>query len=76
MQAFRIKGGKKLKGDVRPQGAKNEALQIISYHKNEIFKKSRHFGKIRTSYLPKKIYHVAIHFKALFLIKTMVPISK
>ena len=25
----RIKGGKKLKGDVRPQGAKNEALQII-----------------------------------------------
>ena len=29
MQAFRIKGGKKLKGDVRPQGAKNEALQII-----------------------------------------------
>ena len=29
MQAFRIKGGKKLKGEVRPQGAKNEALQII-----------------------------------------------
>ncbi len=29
MQAFRIKGGKKMKGDVRPQGAKNEALQII-----------------------------------------------
>ena len=29
MQAFRISGGKKLKGEVRPQGAKNEALQII-----------------------------------------------
>ena len=29
MQAFRIKGGKKLKGEVIPQGAKNEALQII-----------------------------------------------
>jgi len=29
MQAFRIKGGKKMKGDVKPQGAKNEALQII-----------------------------------------------
>ena len=29
MQAFKIKGGKKLNGEVRPQGAKNEALQII-----------------------------------------------
>ena len=29
MQAFRIKGGRKLKGEVSPQGAKNEALQII-----------------------------------------------
>ena len=29
MQAFRIKGGKKLNGEVIPQGAKNEALQII-----------------------------------------------
>ena len=29
MQAFKILGGKKLKGEVKPQGAKNEALQII-----------------------------------------------
>jgi UDP-N-acetylglucosamine 1-carboxyvinyltransferase len=29
MGAFEITGGKKLKGDVIPQGAKNEALQII-----------------------------------------------
>ena len=29
MQAFKISGGKKLKGEVKPQGAKNEALQII-----------------------------------------------
>ena len=29
MQAFRIQGGNKLNGDVVPQGAKNEALQII-----------------------------------------------
>ena len=29
MQAFRIQGGYKLNGDVVPQGAKNEALQII-----------------------------------------------
>ena len=29
MQAFKIKGGIKLSGDVTPQGAKNEALQII-----------------------------------------------
>ena len=29
MQAFKIQGGKRLKGDVTPQGAKNEALQII-----------------------------------------------
>ena len=29
MQAFKILGGRKLKGDVKPQGAKNEALQII-----------------------------------------------
>ena len=29
MQAFRIQGGNKLYGDVVPQGAKNEALQII-----------------------------------------------
>jgi UDP-N-acetylglucosamine 1-carboxyvinyltransferase len=27
---FKIKGGKKLKGEIVPQGAKNEALQIIS----------------------------------------------
>ena len=29
MQAFKIQGGNKLNGDVVPQGAKNEALQII-----------------------------------------------
>ena len=29
MQAFKIKGGKKLEGTIVPQGAKNEALQII-----------------------------------------------
>jgi UDP-N-acetylglucosamine 1-carboxyvinyltransferase len=27
---FKIKGGKKLKGEITPQGAKNEALQIVS----------------------------------------------
>jgi UDP-N-acetylglucosamine 1-carboxyvinyltransferase len=27
---FKIKGGKKLKGEIIPQGAKNEALQIVS----------------------------------------------
>ncbi len=30
MSIFRIRGGKKLKGEIIPQGAKNEALQIIS----------------------------------------------
>ncbi len=30
MSIFRIKGGKKLKGEIQPQGAKNEALQVIS----------------------------------------------
>ena len=30
MKAFEIIGGKKLKGEITPQGAKNEALQIIS----------------------------------------------
>ena len=29
MQAFKIFGGRKLTGEVKPQGAKNEALQII-----------------------------------------------
>ena len=29
MSVFEINGGKKLRGDVTPQGAKNEALQII-----------------------------------------------
>lgn len=29
MGAFRIEGGKKLKGEIIPQGAKNEALQIL-----------------------------------------------
>lgn len=30
MASFRVKGGLRLKGDLLPQGAKNEALQIIS----------------------------------------------
>jgi len=30
MNAFEIIGGKKLKGEIQPQGAKNEALQILS----------------------------------------------
>ena len=30
MSSFEVNGGKKLKGDILPQGAKNEALQIIS----------------------------------------------
>lgn len=30
MEAFEIRGGKKLFGEITPQGAKNEALQIIS----------------------------------------------
>ena len=30
MQSFEVFGGKKLKGEITPQGAKNEALQIIS----------------------------------------------
>ncbi|NOT73736.1 MAG: UDP-N-acetylglucosamine 1-carboxyvinyltransferase [Cyclobacteriaceae bacterium] len=29
MSSFRIKGGKSLKGEITPQGAKNEALQIL-----------------------------------------------
>ena len=29
MGTFEIKGGKKLKGNLTPQGAKNEALQIL-----------------------------------------------
>src|SRR6267143_1130147 len=29
MSSFRIKGGKRLKGEIIPQGAKNEALQVI-----------------------------------------------
>lgn len=29
MSSFRIKGGKKLRGEITPQGAKNEALQIL-----------------------------------------------
>ena len=29
MGTFEITGGKKLKGDLTPQGAKNEALQIL-----------------------------------------------
>ena len=30
MLSFRIEGGQILNGDITPQGAKNEALQIIS----------------------------------------------
>ncbi|MFY7861539.1 MAG: UDP-N-acetylglucosamine 1-carboxyvinyltransferase, partial [Chitinophagales bacterium] len=30
MSVFEIQGGNKLKGELVPQGAKNEALQIIS----------------------------------------------
>jgi len=30
MASFRVKGGQRLKGEIQPQGAKNEALQIIS----------------------------------------------
>ena len=30
MYSFEVKGGRKLKGEIVPQGAKNEALQIIS----------------------------------------------
>jgi UDP-N-acetylglucosamine 1-carboxyvinyltransferase len=30
MPSFEVTGGKKLKGEITPQGAKNEALQIIS----------------------------------------------
>jgi UDP-N-acetylglucosamine 1-carboxyvinyltransferase len=30
MHSFEVLGGKKLKGEINPQGAKNEALQIIS----------------------------------------------
>lgn len=30
MRSFEVTGGKKLKGEITPQGAKNEALQIIS----------------------------------------------
>lgn len=30
MHSFEVTGGKKLKGEITPQGAKNEALQIIS----------------------------------------------
>ena len=29
MASFEIVGGKKLKGEIVPQGAKNEALQIL-----------------------------------------------
>jgi UDP-N-acetylglucosamine 1-carboxyvinyltransferase len=30
MQSFEVRGGKKLSGEITPQGAKNEALQILS----------------------------------------------
>ena len=30
MSSFKVNGGNKLKGEIIPQGAKNEALQIVS----------------------------------------------
>ena len=30
MSTFKVTGGKKLSGEIIPQGAKNEALQILS----------------------------------------------
>ena len=30
MSSFEVKGGRELRGEIVPQGAKNEALQIIS----------------------------------------------
>ena len=30
MTSFEVRGGKKLQGELTPQGAKNEALQILS----------------------------------------------
>ena len=30
MHSFEVRGGRKLRGEIVPQGAKNEALQIIS----------------------------------------------
>src|SRR2546429_119160 len=30
MGSFEVRGGKKLSGEITPQGAKNEALQVIS----------------------------------------------
>jgi len=30
MEAFKVKGGRRLSGTIKPQGAKNEALQVIS----------------------------------------------
>ncbi len=30
MGSFKVQGGKQLKGEIQPQGAKNEALQILS----------------------------------------------
>lgn len=29
LDSFKVEGGVKLKGDITPQGAKNEALQIL-----------------------------------------------
>ncbi len=29
MTSFRVNGGKQLRGEIIPQGAKNEALQVI-----------------------------------------------
>ena len=29
MTTFKVQGGNKLKGEIKPQGAKNEALQIL-----------------------------------------------
>lgn len=40
MSSFVVEGGYKLSGTIRPQGAKNEALQVIS---------AEHFSRIEAS---------------------------
>jgi len=32
MASFKIEGGHKLKGSITPQGAKNQALQVMLYY--------------------------------------------
>ena len=38
MATFKVKGGIKLKGDLHPQGAKNEALQVLCAVAKDFFK--------------------------------------